>query len=506
MKLRQMLILLILPILTFGTLTYSFIQNNTKPLQISGPNAVEANQICYAAGDNEDGSQQDALVQINFETGVHQFVGSNGGLTGTLNVESLVFQESTGKLFAADADHLVVFNLTTGVATSVSSSFGTARGTTENGNATIPVNDIDGLSFDLNGTMYGVLRRGTAADPVHDDALVQIDPITGLVVQNAFGTNIDFVLVQHINDFYDVDDMAFDTVTGELYAIANNGGTGDILVKINKTTGATTQVGNVLGVDDMEGLTFDPFGQLLGSTGKSSNIINGVDNSNKIYRIDKTSGVAEIATSKLLTIPTGPAPSPYPAQPYPFDFEGLDCRSSIQYITPTPTNTATDTATNTPTNTATNTPTDTPTNTPTPTDTATSTSTPTETPTPTATSPTAVKLLYFRAEAGTGSQVTLTWATATELDNYGFQLYRSTSANFASGEKLAFEPAAGGGTGGHQYLYNDSVPGSGQYWYWLEDVDTRGGTLLHDPVSVTSGTSQTTKIRVFVPALIKARP
>jgi uncharacterized repeat protein (TIGR01451 family) len=39
--------------------------------------------------------------------------------------------------------------------------------------------------------------------------------------------------------------------------------------------------------------------------------------------------------------------------------------------------------------------------------------------------PTAVDLLYFRVDSVTGREVHLAWATATEIDNFGFNLYRA---------------------------------------------------------------------------------
>ncbi|MGB3060056.1 MAG: ice-binding family protein, partial [Anaerolineae bacterium] len=85
-------------------------------------------------------------------------------------------------------------------------------------------------------------------------------------------------------------------------------------------------------------------------------------------------------------------------------------------VTPTATSAQTGTPTGTPTATATATATRTPTPTPTTTATATSTSTPTPTNTP---PPTAVELLYFMA-SWNGQTVLLNWATAEEIDNYGF--------------------------------------------------------------------------------------
>ena len=152
--------------------------------------------------------------------------------------------------------------------------------------------------------------------------------------------------------------------------------------------------------------------------------------------------------------------------------------------TDTPTPTATATATATPTGTPTATPTGTPTATPTGTATATPTGTPTATPTSTQ-PPSAVELLFFSA-ARVGQSVALDWATAQEVDNYGFNLHRAAVDDFAQATWIHFEPSSiAGGTGsGATYRYVDTSPGPGTWRYWLTDVDTHGAET-GDAQSVT---------------------
>ena len=147
--------------------------------------------------------------------------------------------------------------------------------------------------------------------------------------------------------------------------------------------------------------------------------------------------------------------------------------------TGTPTATSTDTPTATATETRTPTATATRTPTPTPTATATSTSTPTPTNTP---PPTAVELLYFMA-SWNGQTVLLNWATAEEIDNYGFNLYRARVDDFSLAQLIHFEPSAiQGGTGsGATYRYLDMPPVQGTWWYWLADIDTQGIQTVYNP-------------------------
>ncbi len=93
--------------------------------------------------------------------------------------------------------------------------------------------------------------------------------------------------------------------------------------------------------------------------------------------------------------------------------------------------------------------------------------------------PTAVELLYFRVERPAGGDVNLSWATAAEIDNLGFYIYRGSTLNLGDAERIHFEPA-GGGSAGHTYSYTDS-PGEGSWFYWLSDIDTHGVETFHLP-------------------------
>ena len=99
---------------------------------------------------------------------------------------------------------------------------------------------------------------------------------------------------------------------------------------------------------------------------------------------------------------------------------------------------------------------------------------------------TEVQLLYFNAEPGEGV-ITLQWATATERDNYGFNLYRATSED---GERTLLNAelipslVAPGSPYGAEYEFVDSTAEAGvQYFYWLEDVDIYMKSTFHGPVT-----------------------
>ena len=84
-----------------------------------------------------------------------------------------------------------------------------------------------------------------------------------------------------------------------------------------------------------------------------------------------------------------------------------------------------------------------------------------------------------------GARTILSWKTAAETDNAGFNIYRSETAD---GEfvklNAALIPAKGSVTEGASYTFVDWRTERGKtYYYKLEDVDLAGNTTFHGPVS-----------------------
>ncbi len=115
--------------------------------------------------------------------------------------------------------------------------------------------------------------------------------------------------------------------------------------------------------------------------------------------------------------------------------------------------------------------------------------------------PTAVELLYFRVGRVSGQSVRLEWATAVEIDNFGFNLYRAPGDDFSRATTIAFVPSEARG-GGATYVYNDTAPYEAVWWYWLADVDTSGRETLHGPVSVQVGAAAL-RYRVYLPLVLR---
>ena len=99
--------------------------------------------------------------------------------------------------------------------------------------------------------------------------------------------------------------------------------------------------------------------------------------------------------------------------------------------------------------------------------------------------PTAVDLLSFEATAVSRDSVIVEWETSSEDNNFGFNIYRNTVNDFASAELIHFEPGSSANMGGAAYSYLDKGVQLGSYYYWLEDIDTGGGSATrHGPVQV----------------------
>jgi endonuclease/exonuclease/phosphatase family metal-dependent hydrolase len=106
--------------------------------------------------------------------------------------------------------------------------------------------------------------------------------------------------------------------------------------------------------------------------------------------------------------------------------------------------------------------------------------------------PTAATLDDFSATAQ-GSEVLLRWQTGEEVDNLGFNVYREVSGTrtritpqIVAGSALIAGPGTTL-TAGRSYSWWDVAPqGKQDVRYWLEEVDLKGNSLMHGPVTIQS--------------------
>jgi hypothetical protein len=98
---------------------------------------------------------------------------------------------------------------------------------------------------------------------------------------------------------------------------------------------------------------------------------------------------------------------------------------------------------------------------------------------PTTTVP--VEITIFKAIAN-GKRVILNWSTATELNNYGFEIQRSFNKN----EFITVGFVKGNGTTSdqHTYSYADKNLSNGKYYYRLKQMDYNGSYEYSDVVEV----------------------
>ncbi|MBI5375841.1 MAG: SBBP repeat-containing protein [Candidatus Schekmanbacteria bacterium] len=99
--------------------------------------------------------------------------------------------------------------------------------------------------------------------------------------------------------------------------------------------------------------------------------------------------------------------------------------------------------------------------------------------------PTLITLSSFEAKQS-GKKVLITWQTATEIDNLGFNILRSETAD---GEYVKINKklikAKGSSTKGASYKFKDKNIEAGKtYFYKLEDIDSSTGPNLSDAVKV----------------------
>ncbi|HJQ38415.1 MAG TPA: C25 family cysteine peptidase, partial [Thermoanaerobaculia bacterium] len=86
-------------------------------------------------------------------------------------------------------------------------------------------------------------------------------------------------------------------------------------------------------------------------------------------------------------------------------------------------------------------------------------------------------------------KVTLTWQTAFEADNLGFNVYRDLGGERTQVNKKLIAGSAlltkrNAPVGGYVYRLKDKLPSENSFaQYWLEDVDTHGVRTMHGPFS-----------------------
>jgi hypothetical protein len=91
------------------------------------------------------------------------------------------------------------------------------------------------------------------------------------------------------------------------------------------------------------------------------------------------------------------------------------------------------------------------------------------------------------AEGGEVFQNTIKWSTASELDNFGYDVYRSESEDGAF-ERLNTEVIEGAGTtdevNRYQYV-DDTIDPRKTYYYYVESISMSGVRERFTPIAKT---------------------
>ena len=235
---------------------------------IAPPVQASHEELCYVFADGGN-----RLGQLDRSTGTET---PFPNVAGVSNIEAMELDPTTGILYAIDADELGILDQTTGVYSAIG-----LMGSGDPGN--VDMDDVDSMAFDIAGNLWGVNSSGGS------DELFLINKATGAIIPDAFGPGIDYLSIT--GGFNQIDDIGIDPTNGTMYGI-NTTGSSDTIITINTTTGAAASVGNS-GVRDMEGMSFDTSGQLIGTTG--NNGPNATNNS--FYTVNKATGVATFETA-----------------------------------------------------------------------------------------------------------------------------------------------------------------------------------------------------------------
>jgi hypothetical protein len=107
-----------------------------------------------------------------------------------------------------------------------------------------------------------------------------------------------------------------------------------------------------------------------------------------------------------------------------------------------------------------------------------------------------------------GNSVIVSWKTGSELNNAGFNILRSTSAN-GTFTKVNYTPAQFGSIAGASYSFTDSGVTPGQtYYYRLQSVNTSGGiepynqpAVAQAPATPTATSAPPTATRTRTPTM-----
>ena len=137
-------------------------------------------------------------------------------------------------------------------------------------------------------------------------------------------------------------------------------------------------------------------------------------------------------------------------------------------------------------------------------------------------SPLPVELTFFTANVSEGN-IVLNWQTATEVNNYGFEVERSSQSAAGSWQNIGFVEGSGNSNSTKEYSFIDKDVANGDYSYRLKQIDTDGSYSYSNEITVETRRGEslptefelsqnypnpfnpTTTIKYTIPAGVKAQ-
>ncbi len=104
-----------------------------------------------------------------------------------------------------------------------------------------------------------------------------------------------------------------------------------------------------------------------------------------------------------------------------------------------------------------------------------------------------VELTSFTASVS-GSNVNLKWQTATEVNNYGFEVERKKEKVKSGWEKIGFVAGHGNSNSPHEYSFTDQPAGGTSFSYRLKQIDNDGHYKYYDAITVSLSSSTKAKL------------
>jgi len=267
---------------------------------------------CYTV--SEDQIPPNYLFVFDPATGLWTNVNPSG--IGTTFIEAIATDPINGIIYATDLGILGTLDPATAAFTPINAANNTGNGDF----GLVDFDDLDGLTYDPVRMVLWATERITAAEgyPADNDLITMLDPATGLIIPGQFvdsaGNPADYAVVQEVVDgtfggpVFDVDDIALNPCTGEIFVIQNQGGTSGVISLIDPVNGQTQPIYDSP-TDDIEGLGFTYYCQMYATSG--DNGPTQLDSNNFIF-IDYATG----STTVLNQIdPNGVI----------VDFESFDC-------------------------------------------------------------------------------------------------------------------------------------------------------------------------------------